>query len=93
MGNQKVSPPYQKNRVADEAMRCLFDYAFDNLNVHSISAVADVENTACIGLLIGLGMKKDESSVRSLWFKGRWGSELTYSVLKEDWAVLRKTRQ
>ncbi|MEA4871727.1 MAG: GNAT family protein [Synergistaceae bacterium] len=85
-----VSVSYQKNRVADEALKCLFDYAFENLNVRRISAVADVENTACLRLLEGLRMKKDKSSVRSLWFKGKWGRELTYFMLKEDWMALRE---
>lgn len=87
-----ISPSYQKNRVADEALRCLFDYAFEYLNVCMISAVADVENIACIRLLEGLCMKKDRSSIRGLWFKGKWGRELTYFILKEDWTALREIR-
>jgi len=75
-----------------EALRCLFTYAFENLNVRRISAVADVENTACIRLLEKLCMKKDKSSVRSLWFKGKWGCEITYFMLKEDWMALREIR-
>jgi len=87
-----VSVSYQKNGVAGEALRCLFDYAFKNLNVCRISAVSDVENAACIRLLTRLCMKKDKNSVRSLWFKGKWGRELTYFMLKEDWMALREIR-
>lgn len=82
-----VSPLYQKNKVACEVLKCLFEYAFDNLNVDKITAVTDVDNIPCIRLLERLGMKKDENSVKCLWFKGKWGSEITYVVMKEDWIV------
>lgn len=84
-----VSPFFQRSKVALESLTCLLDYAFDNLNITMAAAVTDTENIPCIKLLEKLGMKKDECSLKKLWFKGRWGSELTYNISKEDWNALR----
>jgi RimJ/RimL family protein N-acetyltransferase len=87
-----ISPLFQKNKVASEALTCLLDYAFDNLNVIRASAVTDAENIPCIKLLERLGMKKKEDSLRELWFKGKLGREYTYTVAKEEWTVFRQRR-
>ena len=75
-------PIIKRNKVACEVLKCLFDYAFDNLKVDRITAVTDADNIPCIRLMERLGMKRDENSVKRLWFNGKWGSEFTYTVRK-----------
>ena len=63
------------------------DYAFGNLGLHRVFAIADKQNAPSVALLERLGMHREGSFVQNAWFKGRWASEYLYAILRDQWLV------
>jgi RimJ/RimL family protein N-acetyltransferase len=76
---------YQKQGYATEAVRGLLDYLFEELQIHRVSAICDVENKASARLLERVGMRREAHFIENIWFKGAWGSEYLYAVLEREW--------
>src|SRR5205807_8892992 len=83
-----LSRPYQGRGIASEAISRLLEYAFVTLDLHRVIAITDCENTASIALLERLGLRREGHFLQNVWFKGKWGDEYLYAILKEEW--LRK---
>ena len=77
--------PYQHQGFAVEAVTAVLEYAFTTLKIHRVHAVTDVENTASVALLERLGMRREGYFVENVWFRGKWGSEYMYAILKQEW--------
>lgn len=84
-----LSRDYQKRGFAGEALSCLLDYAFCELDVHRVFAIADCENTACVKMLERLKLRREAHFLKNVWFKGAWGSEYHYAILETEWAARR----
>jgi len=84
-----LSCDYQKRGLASEALSCLLDYAFRELNVHRIFAITDCENIACVRLLERLKLRREGHYLENVWFKGGWGSEYSYAILETEWAQIK----
>jgi RimJ/RimL family protein N-acetyltransferase len=67
----------------------VLDYAFEKLNLHRVIAITDCENERSIALLERLNMRREGHFIENIWFKGRWGSEYLYAVLREEWLARR----
>jgi RimJ/RimL family protein N-acetyltransferase len=80
-----LDPSYQGLGYATEVVRCLLDFAFDDLGVHRVSAVTDAENASAAALFRRLGFRQEAHFVERLWFKGRWGSEFVFGLLRREW--------
>jgi RimJ/RimL family protein N-acetyltransferase len=80
---------YQGQGYATEAVYCLLDYLFGTLNLHRVTAICDVENTASAKVLERVGMRREAHFIENIWFKGKWGSEYNYSILAQEWAKTR----
>ena len=76
---------HQGKGYAFEAVSRLLDYAFSNLGVQRVVAIADQQNAPSVALLERLGMRREGSFIRNVWFKGHWASEYLYAILKEEW--------
>jgi RimJ/RimL family protein N-acetyltransferase len=63
-------------------------FAFIKLELHRVIAITDCENERSVALLGRLGMRREGHFIQNIWFKGRWGDEYLYAVLREEW--LRK---
>jgi RimJ/RimL family protein N-acetyltransferase len=74
--------------LAFEAATRVLDYGFAELKLHRVIAISDCENEKSVALLARLGMRREGHFIQNIWFKGRWGSEYLYAVLREEW--LRK---
>lgn len=74
--------------LAREATACVLDYTFDVLGLHRVVAIADCENESSVNLLGRLGMRREGHFIQNIWFKGKWGDEYLYAILREEW--LRK---
>ena len=83
-----LSRAYQGQGFATEALSCFLTYAFLTFDLHRIIAITDCENTASVALLERLGMRREGHFLQNVWFKGKWGDEYQYAILKEEW--LRK---
>jgi RimJ/RimL family protein N-acetyltransferase len=64
------------------------DYAFDDLGLHRVAAIADCRNKPSWALLERVGMRREGHFLENVWFKGGWSDEYLYAVLKDEW--LRK---
>ena len=76
---------YQGKGLASEAATAVLDYAFKSMELHRVIAITDCENERSIALLERLRMRREGHFVENIWFKGRWGSEYLYAVLRGEW--------
>jgi RimJ/RimL family protein N-acetyltransferase len=80
---------HQGRGLAGEAAARVLEYAFEVLGLHRVVAVADCENGRSVALLERLGMRREGHFVENIWFKGAWGSEYLYAMLRSEWASRR----
>lgn len=79
-----LARPYQGQGLAAEAISAVRDYAFRQLNLHRIVAVTDCRNKAATALLERVGFRREGHFLKNVWFKGEWGDEFLYAVLREE---------
>jgi RimJ/RimL family protein N-acetyltransferase len=70
---------------ATEAVKALLDYLFLDMNLHRVVAECDVENISSIRLLERLRFRREAHFIENVWFKGAYGSEFYYAMLKREW--------
>lgn len=87
-----LSPRHQGRRYATEAVECLLDYLFGSLDKHRVFASTDVLNRPAVALFRRLGFRQEAHFVESLWFKGQWGSEYLFALLKREWKELHSQK-
>jgi RimJ/RimL family protein N-acetyltransferase len=80
-----ISPTHQKNGYAKEIMLTLMRFLFEENNVHRISEITDELNISSVKLLESLEFRREGHFKENIWFKGRWGSEYIYAMLKSEW--------
>jgi RimJ/RimL family protein N-acetyltransferase len=80
-----LSPPYQGNGYATEAVRGLLDQLFGERNLHRVSAECDARNTASIRLLERLGFRREGLRLSNSWFKGEWTDDVLFGLLRTDY--------
>ena len=76
----------QGQGYASEAVAAVLAYAFEVLKLHRVVAVTDCANTAAVALLERLGLRREGHFLQNIWFKGRWGDEYLYALLRDEWA-------
>jgi RimJ/RimL family protein N-acetyltransferase len=79
----------QGKGLAFEAASSVLDYAFTKLKLHRVIAIADCENEKSTALLSRLGLRREGHFIQNIWFKGRWGSEYSYAILRDEWLERR----
>jgi RimJ/RimL family protein N-acetyltransferase len=82
-----LSRDYQGKGLASEALTAIFDDLFAEKEVHRITAVMDVDNTAIIALMDRLGFRREGHYIKSFFDDGEWRDEYFYALLKRDWHV------
>ena len=80
-----LSRAQQHHGYAVEAVACLLDYLFGELDLHRIRAICDVENLASAKTLERIGLRREAHFIENIWFKGKWGSEYEYAILQREW--------
>lgn len=85
-----LAQSHQGQGYAYEALACLFDHLFMQMELHRVTADTDVLNTRSWRLMERLGMRREAHHVQSLWFKGRWADEYLYAILREEWLAAAK---
>ena len=82
---------HQGRGFASEAVSRLLDYAFADLDLHRIVAIADCRNGPSWKLLERVGLRREGHFLDSVWFKRGWSDEYLYAVLKDEWLSKRTT--
>jgi [ribosomal protein S5]-alanine N-acetyltransferase len=82
-----ISHLHQRKGYAKEAMQGLINYLFREKGVHRIVETVDADNLASIQMLKSLSFRQEAHFIESIFFKGKWGSEYQYAILKKDWEL------
>ena len=80
-----ISPRHQRKGFAREAMEGLTAYLFEKENIHRIAITVDAENMASIALMKSLGFRQEGYFIENVFFKGKWGSEILFALLRREW--------
>lgn len=75
---------YQKQGYASEAISALITVLFNDLAKHRLTAVIDARNTRAANLLEKLGFRREAHYRQNIFFKGAWGDEYLYALLKSE---------
>lgn len=80
-----ISHHEQKKGFAKEVLLGILAFLFGTKEIHRVVEIVDVENTASINLLISTGFRLEGHFIENIFFKGKWGSEYQYAMLKREW--------
>jgi [ribosomal protein S5]-alanine N-acetyltransferase len=80
-----ISHLEQKKGYAKEALFGILTFLFDTKGVHRVVEIVDAENTASVSLLKSLGFRQEGHFIENIFFKGKWGSEFQFAMLKREW--------
>lgn len=81
---------FQGKGYAAEAVERVLLYGFAELSLHRIIAITDCENISSVALLERLGMRREAHFIQNIWFKGKWGDEYLYALLRDEWSDQRR---
>ncbi|HKB39050.1 MAG TPA: GNAT family protein [Gemmataceae bacterium] len=84
-----LAPAHQGHGLAAEALGSVLEYVFDRLGKHRVTAIIDAENRAAAGLFRRLGFRQEAHHIEHVWFKGAWGSEYVFALLRREWQERR----
>jgi RimJ/RimL family protein N-acetyltransferase len=80
-----LSAEHQGQGYATEAVMRWLEYVFESLNKHRLIAITDCLNDRSIALLERVGMRREGHYIQNVWFKGAWGDEYQYAILRSEW--------
>ena len=81
-----IARNYWRKGFAVEAVSCLLEFLFGDLDLHRVAADCDVENTGSWRTLEKLGFRREAYYVENLLFKGTYASEYHYGMLQREWS-------
>lgn len=84
-----ISHLEQRNGYAKEALLGILNFLFISKEIHRVVETVDVENIASIKLLESTGFRKEGHFIENIFFKGKWGSELQYAMLRQEWLEIK----
>lgn len=82
-----ISHLEQKKGYAKECLKGIMHFLFEQQQIHRIEEIVDAENIASISLLESLHFRKEGHFIENIFFKGNWGSEYQYAMLKREFLV------
>jgi len=80
-----VSDLHQKKGYAKEVLTGILNWLFETQHIHRVTEIVDVENKASINLLKSLNFRQEGHFIENIFFKGKWGSEFQFALLKKEW--------
>lgn len=83
-----LSHTEQKKGFAKETMNAVLQFLFSLQDFHRVVEIVDAENESSVKLLENCGFTKEGHFIENIFFKGRWGSEFQYAMLRKDWEAL-----
>ncbi len=85
-----ISHLHQRKGYAKETLTGILNWLFTSQNIHRVTEIVDAENTGSINLLKSLNFRQEGHFIENIFFKGKWGSELQFAMLKREWETLNK---
>lgn len=80
-----ISHLEQKKGYGKEVLLGILTFLFDTKEIHRVVEIVDAENIPSINLLKKTGFKQEGHFIENIFFKGKWGSEFQYAMLKREW--------
>ncbi|MGV3586872.1 MAG: GNAT family N-acetyltransferase [Adhaeribacter sp.] len=80
-----ISHLHQKQGYAKEAFTGILHFLFNTKKLHRVVETVDVENIPSVNLLKSLSFRQEGHFIKNIFFKGNWGSEYQFAMLKEEW--------
>lgn len=82
-------PEYQRQGIVTEAIDAVLQYGFETMNLYSVEAIIDPENSGSEKVLQKNGFVKEAHILENEYALGRFWDTVIYSLLKRNF---RKTR-
>lgn len=79
-----ILPVYNGKGYVTEAVKTLLDFAFNELNFHSIEAVIDARHSASERVLIKNGFIKEAHFKENFFYNNEFTDTVIYSLLKRN---------
>lgn len=79
-----ILPEHQGKGYVSEAILAILEYGFQDMNLHSIEAVIDPENSASERVLQKNGFVKEAHILENEYYEGRFWDTIIYSMLKRN---------
>ena len=83
-----INPKFSGKGYVTEACKALLTWAFNNHDLHRITAVMDQRNPKSKAVCERLGLRLEATHVEDDFFKGEWTSTWIYAILKREWQAL-----
>jgi ribosomal-protein-alanine N-acetyltransferase len=80
-----ISHVHQRKGYAKETMLGLMNFLFSKKGIHRIEETVDAENLASIRMMESLSFRKEAHFIENTFFKGKWGSECQFAILRREW--------
>jgi RimJ/RimL family protein N-acetyltransferase len=84
-----LAPENQGKGIGSKSLSAFIDHLFNTMNKYRIIATTDCDNHAAYKLLERVGFRREAHFVNNIFFKGQWGSEYQYALLKSDRGLSR----
>jgi ribosomal-protein-alanine N-acetyltransferase len=84
-----ISHLEQRKGYAKEVLLSILTFLFDEKGIHRVVETVDAENAASVNLLESTGFRKEGDFIENIFFKGKWGSEYQYAMLRREWETNR----
>ncbi len=85
-----LSPEYQGNGYALEAVKGVINYNFSELKKHRKTASVDPDNIKSIKLLERIGFRKEAYFIKSFRMNDHWCDDCIYAILEDEWNLGKK---
>ncbi|HKX65868.1 MAG TPA: GNAT family protein [Intrasporangium sp.] len=83
-----VDPRAAGQGIGTVTARALLRAAFDGLHLRRVTAAANADNLASVGVLERAGMRRERHALKALWHRERgWLDEVGYALLDDEWAA------
>lgn len=80
----ELNVAYWGKQIAQEAVKAIVSFGFDQMNLHAIEAVLSPANRGAIYLLESLGFKKEAHFKDRIFFNGIYSDMVVYTLLKKE---------
>ncbi|CAM3817851.1 GNAT family N-acetyltransferase [Mesobacillus thioparans] len=79
-----INSNYWKQGYGIEIVNGLLNLGFNNMDIHRIYAICDVENAGSVNLLKRIGFRQEGHFIKNLKVKGQWRDHFLFAILEEE---------